>query len=102
MINSSSKYYSLVGFLAVLGLFVSMVHYHSEGLECLEHAEDAHFIQTQDYCPISTLVTDDDFVTTFSFEVLLPSQEILLKDSSENITDLSISIKSGRSPPFVI
>ena len=102
MIFSSSKYSSLIGFLAVLGLFVSMVHYHSEGLECLDHAEEAHFIQTQDYCPISTLVTDDDFVTTFSFEVLLHFQELLLKHSSENITDLSISIKKGRSPPSLI
>ena len=101
MIFSSSKYSSLIGFLAVLGLFVSMVHYHSEGLECLDHAEEAHFIQTQDYCPVSTLVTDEDFITTFTFEVLLPYQDLLISAFSEEIIDLSISIKKGRSPPTI-
>ncbi|MBO6621711.1 MAG: hypothetical protein JJ927_12845 [Balneola sp.] len=102
MLLRNSKYSFLLALLAVAGLFSSMIHYHSEGLECLEHAEEAHIIQNQDYCPISTLVSDDEFVTTFGFEVLLPLQELLLSDSSENITDLSISIKLGRSPPFLV
>ena len=101
MINNS-KYSFIAAFFAVIGLFFSLVHYHSEGLECLEHAEEAHFIQTQDYCPISTLVTDDDFITTFSFEVLLPYQDLLQNNSPEEIIYLSISIKKGRSPPSMI
>ena len=101
MINKQSFYFIPVAFFAVLGLFTSLVHYHSEGLGCLDHAEEAHLVQTEDFCPISTLVSDDDFSTPVTFEVLLTSEDqIILYDSEEEI-DNFIASKSGRSPPFI-
>lgn len=99
MTNKRSFYFIPVAFFAVLGLFTSLVHYHSEGLECLDHAEEAHLVQTEDFCPVSTLVTDDDFSTPFTFDILLSSEDEIIQYYSEEEIDSFIASKSGRSPP---
>ncbi len=97
-----NKYSFFIALLAVVGLFSSLVHYHSEGLECLEHAEEAHIVQTQDFCPISTLVSDDDFSASFSFEIILPQVDQLIDFDSEDEFETFLASKSGRSPPYLV
>ena len=100
MNNKKAFYFSPIALFTVLGLFSSMVHYHSEGLECLEHAEEAHIVQTESFCPISTLVTDDNFSTPFTFEVILPSENQSIHLNFEEEFETFVASKSGRSPPF--
>lgn len=94
------KYYIFIVLLTVSGLFSSMVHYHSDGLECLEHGEEAHIIEYDVYCPISTLVTDDYFLFSSNNEQILESTELELFETSVHAIDAFIPNKSGRSPPF--
>lgn len=100
MNNKQTFYFLPIALFAVLGLFMSLIHYHSVGLECLEHAEEAHIVQTEVYCPISTLVTDEDFSTPFTFEVILSSDTHSNIPDSEKEFKTFIASKSGRSPPF--
>lgn len=100
MNNKQTFYFLPIAVFAVLGLFMSLVHYHNVGMECLEHAEEAHIVQTEYYCPISTLVTDEDFSTPFTFEVILSADNQVLILDSEKEFDTFIASKSGRSPPF--
>jgi hypothetical protein len=101
MNNKQTFYFLPIALFAVLGLFMSLVHHHSVGLECLEHADGSHVLQTEDFCPIFTLVTDDDFSTPFTFEVILSSDNQVIILDSEKEFDTFIPSKSGRSPPFL-
>ena len=100
MINSSSKYSSFFSFIAVIGLFVSMVHYHSEGLECLEHAEEAHIVEYDVYCPISTLVSDADFIEPIKLDALISFVSKIFYQNDQILKNFTPS-KLGRSPPAI-
>lgn len=101
MSENHSKYYALLVLLTLSGLFTSMVHYHSDGLECLNHANEAHIIEYDVYCPISTLVSDDYFLFTSETELILTTTERLLFETPEKAFEPFIPSKSGRSPPFI-
>lgn len=101
MVKIHSKYYALIVLLTLSGLFTSMVHYHSDGLECLDHAGEAHIIEYDVYCPISTLVTDDYFLFTSVTELILTTNERELFETSEQALAAFIPSKAGRSPPFL-
>lgn len=93
--------YSLIAFLAVAGLFGSLTHYHSEGLECLDHAEEQHFVQNEIFCPICTVLVSSDFDTNFASEAYLLGEKyytFYIDDIFEVDTFYS---KSGRAPPFM-
>lgn len=93
--------YSLVAFIAIAGLFGSLTHYHSEGLECLDHAEEQHFVQNEIICPICTLIVSSDFEINHSTEVYLFG-EIYSSFYSEGNSEVDrIYSKLGRAPPFM-
>ena len=96
-----TKYSFFIAFLAVIGLFSSLVHYHSDGLDCLDHAEEAHIIQNDNFCPICTLVVQADILEPLSFDVFLSFFEILDLPSLIEVTDQTSSLFSGRAPPLV-
>ena len=101
MIKNHSKYYTLIVLLTVSGLFTSMVHYHSDGLKCLEHAEEAHIVEYDMYCPISTLVTDDYFLFTSDTGLILTTSEQTLFVTSEQAREAFIPSKQRRSATFL-
>ncbi|MFY0684907.1 MAG: hypothetical protein JXR20_10180 [Balneola sp.] len=78
-----------------------MAHYHSEGLECLDHANEAHIVEYEVYCPISTLVSDDYFLFTSESELILTTTDRFLFETSEQALEAFIPSLSGRSPPFL-
>lgn len=41
---------------AVFGIMLSMLHYHSEGLQCLTHADEQHYTQNELLCPVAGLI----------------------------------------------
>lgn len=101
MSKNHSKYYVLIALLTLSGLLTSMVHYHSEGLECLEHANEAHIVEYDVYCPISTLVSDDYFLFTSDAEQILTPTDRFLLETSEQALEAYIPSTAGRSPPFL-
>ena len=96
-----SKYLFVIAFLAVIGLFSSLVHYHSDGLDCLDHAEEAHIVQNESFCPICTLVVHADILEPLSFQAYIAFFEILDLPSFIEVTDQTSSLFSGRAPPLV-
>lgn len=98
MIKTNSKYLLAVAVLAVVGLFSSMVHYHSEAMECLEHAGEEHFVEYEVYCPISTLVSDADFIESNEPEIYFSLETTLFYQNDETLKNYS-HLKLGRSPP---
>ncbi len=100
MINKRSFYFIPVAFFAVLGLFTSLVHYHSEGLECLDHAEEAHIIEYEVNCPVSTLVSDAFFIEKVGFDAFISFDVTIYYNNEQTLKSFS-STKLGRSPPFI-
>ncbi|GAB5408635.1 MAG: hypothetical protein BalsKO_10000 [Balneolaceae bacterium] len=91
----------MIAFLAVAGLIGSLTHYHSEGLECLEHAEEQHFVQNEMFCPVCTVLVFSDFNSTLSSEADLP-EEKYYSSFINDIFEGNISYsKFGRAPPFM-
>jgi uncharacterized paraquat-inducible protein A len=85
-----------------MGTLISMAHYHSEGLECLHHANEQHYAETDPVCPVCTILVYEDTGDKLSFtheltyqETIVAIQEILLSD--EFHTPLL-----GRAPPSLI
>ena len=94
--------YHLFALTAVLGLFGSLMHYHSEGLECLNHAEEQHYVQNDNTCPICTLVVEADHNADLDFEGFLAPEGILVISFTEAPSvDLFLS-EPGRAPPFMV
>lgn len=75
------------------------MHYHSEGLECITHVNEAHIVENDDFCPICTLVVDEDFESQVSFESFITPQEMVIDVSIRLNAQPSSLIKLGRAPP---
>jgi hypothetical protein len=81
---------------------LSMMHYHSEGLLCVHHAEEQHYVENELLCPIAGLVavpTDNnptDYNTPLLYQKTLVEVQELLLTSEVHDTLL------GRAPPFMI
>lgn len=88
--------------VGVLGIMLSMIHYHSEGLLCVHHAEEQHYTENELLCPVAGLVAIQTEDTPTDYNFLLQYQQTLI-----NIQELLLSIEFhnsllGRAPPFVI
>lgn len=94
------KYTFLVAAVAVIGLFSSMVHYHNENMECLEHSNEAHIVEYDVYCPISTLVSDADFIEPEEFDGYISFDSKIYYENDQILKSFS-STKLGRSPPAI-
>ena len=93
--------YSVLAIAAVIGLFGSLMHYHSEGLDCLTHAEEQHFVQNYNTCPICTLTVDVDFDFNLSFDAFLAPESILIVFELEAPSADLFLTRPGRAPPFM-
>ena len=90
-----------IAFIAVAGLIGSLTHYHSEGLECLHHAEEEHYVQNDNFCPICTLVVSENFTSDLHTEIILPSKTLQFVFKDLNISTVSAFFELGRAPPFM-
>ncbi len=88
--------------LSVVGMMLSMLHYHSEGLLCVHHAEEQHVTTNDLLCPIAglTAITPDDAQPDakgyFEYkEVRFSLQELLFSSDVQYVL-------LGRAPPFMI
>jgi len=99
-----SKHYiaSLFLTLGVFGIMMSMMHYHSDGLLCVHHAEEQHYAENELLCPVAGLIainfdnSPSDYTTILQYqETLVDVQELLLS------TDVHDSLL-GRAPPYMI
>ena len=90
-----------ITFLCLIGLslFGSIIHYHEESLSCLEHANEEHYVQSGDYCPL-TLVRGNALIS----KVEIPTNihvALVCFDSLTASTCLATppNIHLGRAPP---
>lgn len=99
MILKNTKYSFFIAFLAVIGLFSSLVHYHSDGLDCLDHAEEAHIIQNDNFCPICTLVGRTNFVPISELKAFLTPEGVVIDSYAQLASNPVAPSLKGRSPP---
>jgi hypothetical protein len=83
------------------GTMLSMMHYHSDGLECLSHAEHQHITENDLFCPVSGIFAVTGGETQPSFDGLLKFHYTVTQ-----LTPLYLSAQPfvpllGRAPPFI-
>ncbi|WP_421775111.1 hypothetical protein [Gracilimonas sp.] len=88
--------------LAVAGLLSSMAHYHSDGLECLHHANEQHYTESDPVCPVCTISSYTPDVDTAPFIHNLEYQEVLVLAPDINFLNEPFTPLLGRSPPVLI
>lgn len=90
-----------ISFLCLIGLSLvgSVIHYHEKSLSCLDHAKEQHYVESDDYCPL-TLVRGNAIIS----QIVVPSSNnvdsICFASYAESMclaspTDLHL----GRAPP---
>ncbi len=99
--KASSHINLTIALLSVIGLLGSMVHYHSESLECLEHGQEAHYVENTETCPLTTLVVHFGVESDLEFDGFIkPEQIIHLKDGAF-YQNSYCSLSFGRDPPLL-
>lgn len=97
------RFYSHISYFfalaAIVGLFGSIMHYHSEGLECIAHAGEAHYVENDDLCPICTLVVDEDFESNLSSDGFISPAGDVIDYRVNPDSQFTPLIKLGRAPP---
>jgi hypothetical protein len=85
-----------------MGILGSMAHYHSEGLECLHHANEQHYAESDPICPICTVITYTDTAKSVDFTKVLEYQETLVAVQELLIAEEFHTPLLGRAPPALI
>ncbi|MEX2477823.1 MAG: hypothetical protein WD357_05270 [Gracilimonas sp.] len=98
-INNNISVFFLL--LAMVGTMLSMLHYHSDGLECISHANEQHFTENELLCPVAGIVAVNGAESQPSFDGLLKFHQPLV-----DVTPLYLSAQPfipllGRAPPFM-
>ncbi|WP_142455134.1 hypothetical protein [Gracilimonas mengyeensis] len=94
------NYISVLFFaLAITGTMLSMVHYHSAGLECLDHADEQHYIHNEVLCPVSGIVAVSGQESQPVFADLLPFPETVYIHSPLYLSAQPFVQLLGRAPP---
>jgi hypothetical protein len=79
-----------------------MMHYHSEGLLCVHHAEEQHYTDNELLCPVAGLVAVQVDETPSDYNLLLQYQQTLI-DVQELLLSTEVhNSLLGRAPPSVI
>ncbi|MDR9419955.1 hypothetical protein [Gracilimonas sp.] len=87
--------------LAMGGMMLSMLHYHSDGLECLTHASEEHYAENELVCPVAGIIAVYGTEAQPSVDAFFQSNDILLDFSPLYLsTDIFVSLL-GRAPPFL-
>ena len=76
-----------------------MAHYHSEGLECLHHANEQHYAEDDPVCPVCTIVTYTPIEDNYSLTHILEFQEVNVSVEEPMISNEPFAPLLGRSPP---
>lgn len=80
---------------------LSMLHYHSEGLECLDHVDEQHYTQNELLCPAAgiTAVTADE--SQHSFDGFLKFHDNIIDIHPLYLSAQPFVPLLGRAPPFL-
>lgn len=97
--KAKSHISSIIALLSVMGLLASMVHYHSEGLGCLEHAQEAHYIENTDTCPLTTLVVHFGVESDLAFDGFIKPGHFFHQEDGVFYKISYCSLSVGRDPP---
>lgn len=92
----------LLKVLTVLGLFISIFHYHSETLKCLNHPDGVHYSQDVDICTICLNTARNDFLPEDLAEVDLVVVDVIIITNSFDLENGYSYKLTGRSPPFMV
>lgn len=84
-----------------MGLFLSMAHYHSEGLECLYHVEDQHYTENDLVCPVCGIANFTEPASTPSVNEQLFFESFLAEVEKLFLSAQPILQHSTRAPPLV-
>lgn len=79
-----------------------MAHYHSEGLECLEHANEQHITENEILCPICAITAFTDTGHDSDLSDIIKFEESTVEVESLLIAYQPIASLLGRAPPSVI
>lgn len=97
------KYTNLIlTVFTVAGLFVSVIHYHSESLKCLSHSDDIHITQDTDICNICLTHVETDFFPTLDAEILPDYERLPALFDSFEAGIASVSLNTSRAPPPLV
>ena len=80
----------------------SLTHYHNEGMECLVHHDDAHYVQNDINCPVCSLVIDNSFDHGITAETTFYPDSFVVDIDVTHLSPFSILAEPGRAPPFVV
>lgn len=83
------------------GTMLSMMHYHSEGLECLSHADEQHFTQNELLCPVAGIVAVTGAETQPSFDGLLKFHYAVVDLAPLYLSAQPFVPLLGRAPPVI-
>ena len=79
-----------------------MAHYHSDGLECLHHANEQHYTESDPVCPVCTITNYTPVTELVSFNHILEYQENLVLVQELYLSDEPFAPLLGRSPPALV
>ncbi len=79
-----------------------MLHYHSEGLSCLEHAEEQHYTQNEIVCPVAGIIAVTGGQTQPSMDLNMRSTDIVVDVQPLFLSAQPFVPLLGRAPPFMI
>lgn len=78
-----------------------MMHYHSDGLECLSHADEQHYTQNELLCPVAGIVAVTGGETQYSFDGLLKFEQTVPDLAPLYLSAQPFIALLGRAPPVV-
>ncbi|WP_322571007.1 hypothetical protein [Rhodohalobacter sp.] len=79
-----------------------MMHYHSEGLLCVHHAQEQHYTENELLCPVAGLVAVTADSNPTDLNHLLQYQETLVEVQELLLTTEVPNTLLGRAPPYMI
>lgn len=88
--------------MVVAGLFGALTHYHSESMECLQHADEQHYVQNDEFfCPIcipaQSNIIDDHTIS----HSLTDTHESVTSFEKIYVEKLRTGLNTSRAPPVV-
>lgn len=86
-------------FVAAAGIMLSMMHYHSDGLECLAHAEHQHITQNDLLCPVAGIIAVTGGETQPAFDGLLMFHYTVIDHPPLYLSAQPFVPLLGRAPP---
>ena len=81
---------------------LSMLHYHSDGLECLSHAEHQHITENDLLCPVSGIVAVTGFETQPALDGILKFHYTVIDRAPLYLSAQPFVPLLGRAPPTLI